>query len=131
MTAGINGFGAPPDKMVALKVSADGTAVLLYIETDVLTMRDLVDGPVVAVVPCEGAVPSWRAYTGTLPTPPSSDQYNLAATTLAKGAGWLTENVLYGTVVFVGDAHDGTDSDVPSALVELGRRAQLWTEPPE
>lgn len=86
------------------------------------TLQAIVGGYIEAVTPNVEGVAGWHAYCneeGKLLGMPA----NWHATRLARKAGWESDDVLVGTVVFLGETEDGDgeqdDADVPDELVTL------------
>ena len=70
-----------------------------------------------AIHPNRGTIP-WHAYCdeeGKLKGLPM----NRFATILARTLGWYTEDVLVGTVIFLGSTDDGEEADVPAPVLEV------------
>jgi hypothetical protein len=85
-------------------------------------MRELVGGGYLEVIGSMSHLGvSWCAYCdeeGKLKGLP----INQRATHLAKGLGWLTDDVLCGPVFFAGPPDgDGEDTDVPDQLIAVAR----------
>ena len=115
--------------VLGLLVDGSG-ATLLALPTELRTFRDAIGGgwlEAIGVPDPTDAMPAWHAYVdeeGAI----KGLAANVAATRLARAAGWPGADLLHGPVLFLGTVGED-EADVPVPLVTLARGYITMADP--